>query len=231
VTHGIDVNGNGAYDAEAGKSSLDRELPPEATAPAAYGMIEGSNVTDMPDGGVDTGSGPGRPDAPRAESTRAEPAAPTESLAQPMAASEPASVRISSLDVEQDTTELGLQDNGAMEIPQAPEPIGWYTPSPTPGERGPFVLAGHLTWNGTDGVFRHLDQMSPGEQISVSREDGSTARFEVTAVETYATDEFPTVRVYGNTTGPELRLITCGGEFDPENNYYSDNVVVYAELV
>jgi len=39
------------------------------------------------------------------------------------------------------------------------------------------------------------------------------------------------VRVYGNTQGSELRLITCGGEFDPDNNYYSDNVVVYAELV
>ncbi len=58
VTHGIDVNGNGEYDAEAGESSLDPSLPLEATAPAGCGMIEGSNVTDMPDGGVDTGAGP-----------------------------------------------------------------------------------------------------------------------------------------------------------------------------
>lgn len=58
VTHGIDVNGNGEYDAEAGESSLDPSLPLEATAPSGCGVIEGSNVTDMPDGGVDTGAGP-----------------------------------------------------------------------------------------------------------------------------------------------------------------------------
>ncbi|MBB5790362.1 hypothetical protein [Jiangella mangrovi] len=58
VQHGIDVNGNGEYDAEAGPSELDPALPQEATAPASCGMIEGSNISDIPDGGVDTGSGP-----------------------------------------------------------------------------------------------------------------------------------------------------------------------------
>lgn len=58
VQHGIDVNGNGEYDAEAGASELDPNLPQEATAPASCGLIEGSNISDIPGGGVDTGSGP-----------------------------------------------------------------------------------------------------------------------------------------------------------------------------
>lgn len=58
VQHGIDVNDNGEYDAEAGPSELDPALPQEATAPASCGMIEGSNISDIPDGGVDTGAGP-----------------------------------------------------------------------------------------------------------------------------------------------------------------------------
>src|SRR5690625_5060796 len=159
---------------------------------------------------TETESTPGTPETPRAESTREQPAPPTEPPTQPMEASAPASASIPSLDVEQETMELGLLDNGQMEIPQAPDAIGVYPPSPTPGERCRSVLAGHLTCNGTECVFRHLDQMRPGEQINVSREDGSEARFEVTGVETYAKDEFPTVRVYGNTQGSELRLITCG---------------------
>ncbi|WP_063932670.1 hypothetical protein [Jiangella alkaliphila] len=57
VQHGIDVNGNGEYDAEAGPSELDPALPQEATAPASCGIIEGSNIGDIPDGGVDTGAG------------------------------------------------------------------------------------------------------------------------------------------------------------------------------
>ncbi|PSL02468.1 CHRD domain-containing protein [Haloactinopolyspora alba] len=58
VQHGIDPNGNGEYDTDAGASPLDKSLPLEATAPAACGIIEGSSVSDMPDGGVDTGAGP-----------------------------------------------------------------------------------------------------------------------------------------------------------------------------
>jgi hypothetical protein len=42
---------------------------------------------------------------------------------------------------------------------------------------------------------------------------------------------FPTEHVYGNTAGPELRLITCGGAFDSGSGHYQDNVVAYARLV
>lgn len=40
VQHGIDVNGNGAYDFGAGPSELNPALPLEATAPADCGTIE-----------------------------------------------------------------------------------------------------------------------------------------------------------------------------------------------
>ncbi len=57
VQHGLDLNDNGEYDAEAGNSSLDPSLPLEATAPATCGMVEGSNIKDLPEGGVETGDG------------------------------------------------------------------------------------------------------------------------------------------------------------------------------
>lgn len=57
VQHGIDVNDNGEYDAEAGPSTLDPSLPLEATAPANCGMVAGANIENMPEGGVDTGQG------------------------------------------------------------------------------------------------------------------------------------------------------------------------------
>lgn len=58
VQHGIDINGNGEYDADNGPSSLDPELPLEATIPASCGLVTGANVADVPEGGVDTGVGP-----------------------------------------------------------------------------------------------------------------------------------------------------------------------------
>ncbi len=52
VVHGVDVNGNGEYDAEAGQSPLDDSLPLEATLPAACGTL-----TASASGGVATGAG------------------------------------------------------------------------------------------------------------------------------------------------------------------------------
>jgi hypothetical protein len=39
------------------------------------------------------------------------------------------------------------------------------------------------------------------------------------------------LQVYGNTDHAALRLITCGGTFDPSARSYEDNVVAYASLV
>ncbi|CAM3619062.1 hypothetical protein KIPE111705_17105 [Kibdelosporangium persicum] len=36
--------------------------------------------------------------------------------------------------------------------------------------------------------------------------------------------------MYGDTTNPELRLITCGGEFDKTAKSYQDNIIVFAML-
>jgi hypothetical protein len=43
-----------------------------------------------------------------------------------------------------------------------------------------------------------------------------------------AKDAFPTALVYGPAPGSVLRLVTCGGEFDPRRRHYRDNVVVTA---
>ncbi|WP_448640698.1 sortase domain-containing protein [Geodermatophilus sp. URMC 63] len=64
----------------------------------------------------------------------------------------------------------------------------------------------------------------------VDRADGTTARFTVTEVERHPKDAFPTREVYGPTADAQLRLITCGGDFDRSARSYEDNVVVFATL-
>jgi len=56
-------------------------------------------------------------------------------------------------------------------------------------------------------------------------------RFVGYRVEQVAKDRYPADRVYGDTDGPELRLITCGGVFDYGASHYTDNVIVFARLV
>ncbi|MGQ1839019.1 class F sortase [Kocuria turfanensis] len=149
-----------------------------------------------------------------------------------MPASAPVRLTIGTLGVEDRLMTLDRRPDRTLEVP--PEhpgaPAGWYRRSPTPGEVGPAVLLGHVNATGGGaGVFADLHRLVPGDRIAVARADGSTAEFTVDAVERHAKDSFPTLRVYGNTAGPELRLITCEG-YDPATGSFDENLVVYASL-
>ena len=157
------------------------------------------------------------------------PAAVSSSLFLPR--SEPTRVIIPTLDLSVRAIELGLRPDGTMEVPANGALAGWYAGAPTPGELGPAVITAHVRWKGERGAFADLTKLDPGDQIGVRRADGSTVLFEVLRVEQYAKDRFPTAEVYGDIQAAGLRLITCGGDADPETGDYPDNVVVYAGLV
>ncbi|HVH20941.1 MAG TPA: class F sortase [Pseudonocardia sp.] len=145
--------------------------------------------------------------------------------------SEPVRVIIPTLQVKARLIELGLRPDRTMEVPTSAAAAGWYSGSPTPGELGPAVITAHVSWQGTPGVFADLKTLDNGDQIGVRRADGSLALFEVLRVEQYAKSRFPTEEVYGDIQYAGLRLITCGGDVEPETGEYPDNVVVYAGLV
>lgn len=144
----------------------------------------------------------------------------------------PSIVSLPTIQTKSELMELGLLPDGTLEVPPASpgSPAGWYTGSPAPGEPGPAILLGHVNANdGGPGVFARLRSLIPGDQITVKRDDGTEAVFTVVRGEQYAKDNFPTEEVYGNTPGPELRLITCDG-FDSTTGLWEDNYVVYAVL-
>lgn len=145
--------------------------------------------------------------------------------------SHPTRLRIPAIDVDaSEVVDLGLQANGELEVPAGGKAVGWYTESPAPGQRGPAVLAAHVDWRGP-GVFYDLHRLKPGDEVTVDRADGISAVFRVQRVEQHPKDQFPTLAVYGDVARAELRLITCGGEFDSEARSHRDNIVVYAGLV
>ena len=168
-----------------------------------------------------------------APSTTAPPAVTTSAPAPGSAVlgpSHPTGLRIPAINVNASSViDLGLKPDGEMEVPTDGKAVGWYTDSPTPGERGPAVLAAHVDWKGP-GVFYALHRLKPGDEVTVDRADGTSALFRVQRVEQHPKDRFPTLAVYGDVAGAELRLITCGGEFDSVTRSHRDNVVVYAEL-
>ena len=139
----------------------------------------------------------------------------------------PTRLRIPSIGVDTPLEALALDAAGRLESPKVYGKAGWYTGGAVPGEPGPAVVAGHVDSRTGPAVFYRLRDLDPGARVEVESE-GQWLVFEVTAVERYAKSEFPSNRVYGPTPVPELRLITCGGEFDLAGHSYRDNVVVYA---
>ena len=148
-----------------------------------------------------------------------------------MAASTPVRIRIPAIGVDSGLMDLGLRPDGSLEVPPEGFPAGWYTEAPTPGELGPAIIAGHVDWDGSPGVFFALRDLTPGAEITVARKDGRTALFRVTSVEQFPKGAFPTDAVYADIDHAGLRLITCGGSFDRQARSYSDNIVVFAALV
>jgi Sortase domain len=126
--------------------------------------------------------------------------------------------------------DLGLTPSGTMEVPDGAATAGWFALSPVPGESGPSVLAAHINYQKVPGVFARLHEMKVGDTAVVRRSDGTPVRFTAYRVERFSKSAFPTADVYGNTEGPELRLITCGGSFDEASGHYRDNVVVFARI-
>ena len=166
---------------------------------------------------------------------RATPERPTENVRDQITGlvlpeSDPVAVSIPSLSVRSTLVDLGLDSDGAMEVPQNPARAGWFSGGPAPGALGPAVIAGHVTWNGAPAVFHRLSSMRRGDQVAVIRKDGKTAVFTVSRVARFSKSQFPSRAVYGPIDHAGLRLITCGGTYDAARHTYLDNVVVFARL-
>lgn len=142
----------------------------------------------------------------------------------------PVAIRIPEIAVDADIIDLGLTGAGELQVPRDPWTTGWWTGGAMPGEPGSSVIVGHVDSYEGPAVFYALRDLAPGDQIHVDRADGSTVTWEVTAVEYHDKDAFPTARVYSHTREPTLKVVTCGGTFDPSSGHYLGNFVVFAEL-
>jgi len=210
-----------------------------AIAAAASAVVLGAGGTAAIAAGLSAGPPPAvgaaAPPVTKTGPPSAPPAAlPTEDLeARTLPRSRPLTLTIPSLGLDRSPlVELGKEPDGRLEVPSDDDRAGWFAPGPAPGQFGPAVLAGHVDGTAGPAVFYRLGELRPGAVIDVARADGGVARFAVDKVERYAKDRFPTIAVYGLTTHrAELRLITCGGRFDPRTGHYTDNVVAYAHLL
>ncbi|MFK0257965.1 class F sortase [Streptomyces sp. NPDC090445] len=207
----------------AGCAGQDEGAPPAPQGQAAQSGAPAAGTAGSPPTGKPSAGGHGAASEGGAQSGAGQ-AVPA------LARSEPQKITIPSLGVSSSLETLRLNPDGAMETPKDPGLAGWYEPGPTPGSQGPAVIAGHVTWNGAPAVFEKLKTMKAGDTIKVTRRDNKTVTFTVNRVAEYPKAKFPTLEVYKNVDHAGLRLVTCGGDFDPKTHYYNSNVVVFASM-
>ncbi|GHG13702.1 class F sortase [Streptomyces albogriseolus] len=143
--------------------------------------------------------------------------------------SEPTALRVPRVSLEARVQDVGVQDDGTVEIPDDAEQAGWYRFGPAPGApEGSAVLIGHVDDRTGDlGAFAKLYGVRKGDTITVAREDAPPVRYEVTAREVVDKDRLPD-EVFRRHGQPVLTLVTCAPPYDRERGGYQRNLLVYA---
>lgn len=149
-----------------------------------------------------------------------------------VAGSAPTRVEIEKIAAQSSLIALRKQANGEIETPDVKTPLqaGWYSLGVVPGQPGPAVILGHVDGAGKPGIFKRLSELRVGDVTKVVQGDGKILTFRAYDVVRAPKAAFPTAKVYGNTAGPELRLITCGGAFVGGDLGYADNIIVFMKL-
>ena len=150
----------------------------------------------------------------------------------------PIAVNIDKFAIAADVEQLNIVD-GAMQNPTGPFVVSWYEETASPGEIGNVVLAGHVDyWDVGPAVFYDIfwgEQMTEGDQITVTGEDGSVYSYSVQFQKLYSVDELTpeiiTDLIFPGDKAELVTLITCGGEFDAVTSEYNSRVIVRGKRV
>lgn len=167
--------------------------PPDNADPAAAGTSD-SGAADAGPGTIWEPTTPD-PDITDVDATPSQPG--------PLS---PVRVSIPRIDVDSALVPLGLDPtSGALIPPERFDTAGYFTAGPIPGAVGPAVIAGHVDSRAGPAVFYRLEELLPGDLISVGISDGQQIDFRVVEVGQYPNPTSPPTRC----TDPP-RVASCG---------------------
>lgn len=127
---------------------------------------------------------------------------------------------------------VGIDQKGAIAVPNNIHLAGWYTNSVLPGEKGLSIIDGHVSGKYNPGIFKNLIGTKPGDQFQIEFGNGSIKKYEIISVNSYTPEE-TTKKMYETIEGidSQLNLITCGGDFNSGSNQYEKRILVTSKLI
>ena len=144
----------------------------------------------------------------------------------------PVHLNIPNAHVDASVIPVGVTKTNNLDVPPNFVQVGWYEYGPKVGQVGNAVLDGHVDNGGSiDGVFKHLRDLKPGDDVYVTGSDGKQLHFKVDHSDVYLTTQFPSDVVFNQNSGqPILKIITCHGTYVPSMGTYDHRLVVTAVL-
>lgn len=149
----------------------------------------------------------------------------------PARAGSPVRLSIPKIGVSANVQHVGVNAVGNMATPTNAYDVAWYRPGVAPGNQGSAVIAGHVNTRDTaQGVFYRLNDLAVGDIVEVTDGLGKKLRFRVVQKKLLDYTASPE-EVFGATSARRLNLITCTGDWLPDQKTYDQRLVVFTELI
>jgi len=139
-------------------------------------------------------------------------------------------LRIPSLNISGAVYPVGVDKNNTMEVTQTAFTVGWYKFGPLPGAAGDAVEECHNEWyTAPRALCYNLHNVATGADVYTTNPDGSQFHWKVTKV-TIVPYNATVPGLFDTGGGPRLSIITCGGEWLPKQQIFTQRVIVDAVL-
>jgi len=144
---------------------------------------------------------------------------------------EPVEIKIPSANIQSTIERVGIDKNGKMQAPSTPKIVSWYQFGGLPGDNGNVVLSGHKDSTFGPGVFYTLENIKPGNPITIRDAKKNTHTYYATQISVLDAAYLPIKEIFSDQKKEKnLYLITCAGRFDFFKKTYSERVLVKAQL-
>lgn len=150
-----------------------------------------------------------------------------------VAADHPKRIQIPRLGVDGCIVQVGIDQNGAIAVPNNIYTAAWYVKSTLPGQPGLSIIDGHISgYYNQDAIFQHLDRLRAGDTLSVTLGSGRVLRYQVTKEQSVPlADAVSVLLAKEPTIASQLNLITCGGQYNKQTKLYDHRIIVSAKLL
>lgn len=119
---------------------------------------------------------------------------------------------------------------GALQVPENPSHVGWWSGSALPGSAsGTVVIDGHVdSASYGRGALFGLSELHSGDRVTIHAPGSTPVGYRVVARQVYVKSQGLPADLWASGGASRLVLISCGGPFDKTTLSYQDNVVVFA---